>query len=168
MNWNISIYWTYFIISCVMCYVPLVAIENGVFVFLRLKAHSQVWQNFWQLKALKKWGKMVFISPQKFFLFSRYWRFCLDFLLYIRSSSESLGSMRLLFVLAASVFFSVISKRLLLRHSAFDSRVCCSFNISKPLAQGWLPLKQWIKWSSLSSVFKFNPQLLNDLIIKFF
>ena len=28
-----------------------------------LKAHSQVWDNFWQLKVLLKWWKMLFISP---------------------------------------------------------------------------------------------------------
>ena len=40
----------------------------------------------------------------------------------MRSSSESLGSMRLLFVFASTVSLSVISKGLLLRYSAFDSR----------------------------------------------
>ena len=44
-----------------------------------LKALSQVWYNFWQLKALLKWWKMLFISPQKLFSFSRYLSFCLDF-----------------------------------------------------------------------------------------
>ena len=28
-----------------------------------LKAHSQAWGNFWQMKALQKWWKMLFISP---------------------------------------------------------------------------------------------------------
>ena len=84
------------------------------------------------------------------------------------SSSESLGSMRLLSVFASSALLFMISKELLLRYSAFDSRFYCSFNISKPLAQGWPFLKQWIKWSSLPSVLKFNPQLLNDLMIRFF
>ena len=40
----------------------------------------------------------------------------------MRSSSEWLGSMRLLLVFASSVSLSVISKGLLLRYSAFDSR----------------------------------------------
>ena len=60
----------------------------------------------------------------------------------MRSSSGSLGFMRLLFVFASTVSFSVISKGLLLRYSAFDSRFYCFFNISKPLAQGWPSLKQ--------------------------
>ena len=69
---------------------------------------------------------------------------------------------------AFSVLLFVISKGLLLRYSAFDSRFCCSFNISKPLAQGWPSLKQWTKWSLLTSAFKFNSQLLNDLMTRFF
>ena len=28
-----------------------------------LKAHLQVWDNFWQLKTLQKWWKMLFILP---------------------------------------------------------------------------------------------------------
>ena len=71
-------------------------------------------------------------------------------------------------VFASSALLFMISKELLLRYSAFDSRFYCSFNISKPLAQGWPFLKQWIKWSSLPSILKFNPQLLNDLMIRFF
>ena len=43
------------------------------------KALSQVWYNFWQLKALLKWWKMLFLSPQKLFSLSRYLSFCLDF-----------------------------------------------------------------------------------------
>ena len=46
----------------------------------KLKVHSQVWDNFWQLKALLRWWKMFFISPQKLFSFSRYLRFWHDFL----------------------------------------------------------------------------------------
>ena len=46
---------------------------------IALKAHSQVWDNFWQLKAFLKWWKMLFISPKKLFSFS--WR-CLYFLRY--------------------------------------------------------------------------------------
>ena len=44
-----------------------------------LKIDSQVRVNFWQLKALKKCWKMLFISPWKFFSFWRYLNFCLDF-----------------------------------------------------------------------------------------
>ena len=51
-----------------------------VYLPLFLKAHSQIWGNFYQLKALLKWWKMPFISPQKLFSFSRYLNFCLDFL----------------------------------------------------------------------------------------
>ena len=40
-----------------------------------LKVHFQVWDNFWQLKALWKLWKILFISPQKIFLFSRYLKF---------------------------------------------------------------------------------------------
>ena len=54
----------------------------------------------------------------------------------MRSSSDLPGSIRLLFVFAYSLSLSVISKGLLLKYSAIDSRFCCSFNISKPLAQG--------------------------------
>ena len=45
-----------------------------------LKAHSQVWDNFWQLEALSKWWKVLFISPKKLFSFSRYFNFCFDIL----------------------------------------------------------------------------------------
>ena len=45
-----------------------------------LKVHPQAWDIFWQLKALWKWWKMLFISPQKLFSFSRYLNFCIDFL----------------------------------------------------------------------------------------
>ena len=44
----------------------------------RLKTHSQVWDNFWQLKTLYKWWKMLFISCHKLFSFWRYLRFCVD------------------------------------------------------------------------------------------
>ena len=47
---------------------------------LTSKAHSQVWDNFWQLKALWKWWKMIFISPLNVFSFSRNLSFCADFL----------------------------------------------------------------------------------------
>ena len=46
---------------------------------ISLNAHSQVWDNFWQLKAQLKWWKML-ISPWKLFSFSRYSSFCLDIL----------------------------------------------------------------------------------------
>ena len=46
-----------------------------------LKEHSWVWNNFWQLKGLYKQWKMLFISPQKLFLFLKiFLSFCLDFL----------------------------------------------------------------------------------------
>ena len=45
-----------------------------------LKAHFYVSDNFWQLKALWKWWKKLFISIEKLFLFSRYLNFCFDFL----------------------------------------------------------------------------------------
>ena len=44
------------------------------------ETHSQDWDNFWRLKALWKRWKMLFISAQKLFSFSRYLSFCLDFL----------------------------------------------------------------------------------------
>ena len=44
------------------------------------KVHSQVWDNFWQVKALLKWWKMRFISHWKLFSFSRYLNVCLGFL----------------------------------------------------------------------------------------
>ena len=50
-----------------------------------LKVHSQLWDNFWQLKALQKWWKMLFISPYKFFSFSRYLSFFLDFLIMYKN-----------------------------------------------------------------------------------
>ena len=37
-----------------------------------LKAHPEVWDNFWQLKYLQKWWKIFIISPQKLFSFSTY------------------------------------------------------------------------------------------------
>ena len=44
-----------------------------------LKVHSQVWGNFWQMKALlKRW--IFFISPKKLFWFWRYLNLCSDFL----------------------------------------------------------------------------------------
>ena len=50
-----------------------------------LKVHSQVWDNFWQLKALQKQWKMLFISPQKLFSFSKYFSFCLDLFVIYRN-----------------------------------------------------------------------------------
>ena len=44
-----------------------------------LKAHSQVWDKFWQLKALEKWWKIFFIWPLKLFSFSKYLTFWLTF-----------------------------------------------------------------------------------------
>ena len=43
------------------------------------KVHSQVWKIFWQLKTLKKWWKILFISLKNF-SFSIYLIFCRDFL----------------------------------------------------------------------------------------
>ena len=40
-----------------------------------LKAHSQVWDNFWQLKALWKWWKMLFISTLKAYLILKIFKF---------------------------------------------------------------------------------------------
>ena len=45
-----------------------------------LKVHSQVSDNSWQLKALLKWWKILFILPQSLLSFSRYLNFYLDFL----------------------------------------------------------------------------------------
>ena len=45
-----------------------------------LKAHSQVWDNFWQINALWKWWKMPLFLPLKLFSFSRYSSLSLDFL----------------------------------------------------------------------------------------
>ena len=45
-----------------------------------LKAHSQVWDNFWQINALWKWWKMLLFLPLKLFSFSRYSSLSLDFL----------------------------------------------------------------------------------------
>ena len=44
-----------------------------------LKTHSRIWDNFWQLKALQKWWKMLFFHVKSSFR-SRYIRFCSDFL----------------------------------------------------------------------------------------
>ena len=56
-------------------------------------------------------------------------------LIFMRTSSESLEVIKLLFVFTSYVLLAVISKGPPLRYSAFDSRFCCSFNISTPLAQ---------------------------------
>ena len=50
---------------------------------LLLKARSSVWDNFWQLKALKKWWKMFFIYFKKLFSFGRYLNFCSDFFVHV-------------------------------------------------------------------------------------
>ena len=44
----------------------------------KLNGHSDIWDNFWQLKGLSTWWKMLFISAKKLFLFWRYLNFCSD------------------------------------------------------------------------------------------
>ena len=44
-----------------------------------LNAHSKVWDDFWHLTAFSKRWKVLFISPWKLFLFSRYLDFSLSF-----------------------------------------------------------------------------------------
>ena len=45
-----------------------------------MKARSQVCDNFWLVKAIWNWGKMLFIWPYMLFPFSRYLDFCFDIL----------------------------------------------------------------------------------------
>ena len=45
-----------------------------------LKVHPQVWLNFWSLKFLWKWGKVLLISSSELFSFPKYLNFCLEFL----------------------------------------------------------------------------------------
>ena len=72
--------WTCLKISKLLWKLVLMIYLNIIFVStLHLKVHSQVWDNFWQLKTLKKLWKMLFIPTAKLFLFSRYLTFCLDF-----------------------------------------------------------------------------------------
>ena len=49
------------------------------------KGGSQIWDKFWQLKDLWKWWKILFVSPQKLFSFSRYLSFSPDFLVMYRN-----------------------------------------------------------------------------------
>ena len=58
----------------------LVKVHISCFFYF-LKEHSQVWDNFWRLKALLKWWKILFVSPQKVFSSSRYLNFCIEFLI---------------------------------------------------------------------------------------
>ena len=51
-----------------------------------LKTHSLAWDNFWRLKPLLKWRKMLFISRWKLFSFLRYLHFCPDFLVMQKNS----------------------------------------------------------------------------------
>ena len=51
-----------------------------MFYSFYLNAHSQAWDNFWQLKTLQKMIKNAFFSPQKLFSFSVYLSFYLDLL----------------------------------------------------------------------------------------
>ena len=50
-----SFFWETFILR--KCFGWLLV--HKIFIYLFLKAHSQVWDNFWQLKALYKWWKML-------------------------------------------------------------------------------------------------------------
>ena len=59
-----------------------------------LNAHSQIWDSFWQLTFLWKWWKMLFISRQKWFSFSRYLSFCLDFLVVYCPISQEVKANR--------------------------------------------------------------------------
>ena len=87
--WSYFIRWTWcvllitWILYCWSC-VLLVSFCPIVSFCSYLRAHSQVWDNFRQLKALWQWGKMFFISPEKL-LFSRYLSFCLDFLVIYKN-----------------------------------------------------------------------------------
>ena len=44
------------------------------------KVHPQVWLNFWSLKFLWKWGKVLLISSSELFSFPKYLNFWLEFL----------------------------------------------------------------------------------------
>ena len=67
----------------------------------------------------------------------------------MRSSSESLVSMRLLFVFASSVLLSLILKGLLLRYSAFDNRFCWEFGIEcRTLQQSPWNYRNWYRFFS--------------------
>ena len=59
-----------------------------------LNAHSQIWDSFWQLTFLWKWWKMLFILRQKWFSFSRYLSFCLDFLVVYCPISQEVKANR--------------------------------------------------------------------------
>ena len=50
-----------------------------------LKVLSQVWDNFWQLKELQKWWRMM-VFIRKLFPLSRYLNFRLDFLVLYKNS----------------------------------------------------------------------------------
>ena len=70
--------WTSDIVWQKMLYVPHSCIKAGHFVpnsiicEKSLKVHCHIWDNFWQFKAHQKRWKIIFISPQKLFLFSRF------------------------------------------------------------------------------------------------
>ena len=60
LSWQItSVTYKYY-----KCYKYTYLNKNSV----KAKAHSQVWDNFWQLKVLWKWCKMHFISRKAFFV----------------------------------------------------------------------------------------------------
>ena len=54
-----------------------ISVKNSCFVLREFKGALS---GLRQLKALQKWWKMLFISSQKLFSFSRYLSFCFDFL----------------------------------------------------------------------------------------
>ena len=88
--------WTVRYSSRTMCCITFYAVsftdklriwlEDLLFVYFWSKAHSQVWDSFRQLKTVLKWWKMIFISLQMLFSFSRYLSFCLDFLVMYQNS----------------------------------------------------------------------------------
>ena len=59
------------------------------------KAHSPVWRQLLATESPLKMMKMLFISPLKLFLFSRYFSFCLDFLVTYKNGF--LRKIRLIF-----------------------------------------------------------------------
>ena len=60
---------------------PFLRVRFGAAIFQIDKNYflTSSLRTFWRLKALQKWWKMLFISPQKLFLFSKYLNFVLIF-----------------------------------------------------------------------------------------